>query len=324
LRIAVVPMSYELLLQSVNSYLLIVAGLVALYYGADWMVDSSCSIAMRFGVPPVMVGLTIVAAGTSMPEAVVSVQATLNDKGGLSIGNVIGSNTLNIALVLGLSAMLQPLEVARRVVKADIPTMILLSFLVFVFFEDHVISRWEGMFLLLCMVSYILGNIVAAREEEGHVGDGVELGESLGHDLTFLIVGMALLAFGSDWLVVGSVDVARDWGVSDAVIGLTVVAIGTSSPELVTSVVAAYKKHADLAVGNAVGSNISNLCFVLGTAGTVRPLDGSGVETLDFLIMLLFALIMLPTAWTGYSLDRKEGVAFVGIYVVYLFLIWPF
>ncbi len=326
-RSSSIPAMYESLLSSINSYVLIIAGLMALYYGAEWMVGASCSLAVRMGIPPVMVGLTIVAAGTSMPEAVVSVQASMADKGPLALGNVLGSNILNIALVLGIAAIMQPLKVQKRLVKADIPSMILLSVLAFVFFEDQVFSQRESMFLLFCMVSYIVGNIVAARqqgEEVASEGDEeIEVGKSAERDVLALLIGMILLGFGSDWLVNGSVNVAQSLGVSEAVIGLTVVSIGTSSPELATSIAAALRKQTDLAVGNAVGSNIANLCFVIGTAGTVAPLSGVGINLIDFIFMMALAFVMLPTAWTGYELSRQEGVFFVGTYLIYLVLIWP-
>ncbi len=317
---------YESILSSINSYVLIIAGLMALYYGAEWMVGSSCSLAVRMGIPPVMVGLTIVAAGTSMPEAVVSVQSSLAGKGALAVGNVLGSNILNIALVLGIAALIQPLRVQKRLVKADIPSMILLSVLAFVFFEDGIFSQRESLFLLFCMLSYIVGNIVAARqagEIEGEPDEEIEVGKSAERDVLALLIGMILLGFGSDWLVTGSVNVAQNLGISEAIIGLTIVSIGTSSPELATSITAALRKQTDLAVGNAVGSNIANLCFVIGSAGTVAPLAGVGINLIDFLFMMVLAFVMLPTAWTGYELSRQEGVFFVGTYLIYLVLIWP-
>ena len=250
--------------------ILIIGGLVMLYFGADWLVQGAVTIALHFGLSPLLVGLTVVALGTSLPEALVSVQASLDNQGGMALGNVIGSNILNIALILGLSALIQPLKVDSHLVKADVPLLVGASFLLIVLLEDFHISRMEGAFLLLGIVFYVTGNIMTVKKTspaEDKI-EGMEIPEDpknhLLRDIGFLILGLLALSFGSNFLVSGAVDLARIWGLSEALIGLTIVSIGTGTPELATALMAAYRKTADIAIGNAVGSNIFNILFVVG------------------------------------------------------------
>ena len=198
-----------------------------------------------------------------------------------------------------------------------------------VLLEDFHISRMEGAFLLLCIVGYVAGNIMTVKRtppEENKI-EGVEVPEdhskNLWRDISFLFIGLIALAFGSNFLVTGAVDLARIWGLSEALIGLTIVSIGTGTPEMATALMAAYRKRADLAIGNAVGSNLFNIMFVLGIAALVAPLDGKGISSIDLYVMLGVTILLLPTVWTGRILDRKEGFLFLAIYVGYLYHLWP-
>ena len=309
--------------------ILIVGGLVLLFFGADWLVKGAVTMALHLGLSPLIVGLTVVALGTSLPEALVSVQASLDNQGGLALGNVIGSNILNIALILGLSALIQPLKVDSHLVKADVPLLVGASFLLMVLLEDFHISRMEGAFLLLGIVFYVCGNIMTVKRtspEEDKI-EGMEIPEdpskNLLRDIGFLILGLIALAFGSNFLVSGAIDLARIWGLSEALIGLTIVSIGTGTPELATALMAAYRKTADIAIGNAVGSNLFNIMFVVGLAGLVAPMDATGINSSDLYVMFGLTILLLPTVWTGMVLDRKEGFLFVAIYVAYLYYLWP-
>ena len=309
--------------------LYITGGLVLLFFGADWLVQGAVTLALHLGLSPLIVGLTVVALGTSVPEALVSVQAALGHQGGIALGNVIGSNILNIALILGLSAFFNPLKVDSHLVKADVPLLAGATFMLVVLLEDFHISRMEGAFLLLCIVGYVAGNIMTVKRtppEENKI-EGVELPEdhskNLWRDISFLFIGLIALAFGSNFLVTGAVDLARIWGLSEALIGLTIVSIGTGTPEMATALMAAYRKRADLAIGNAVGSNLFNIMFVLGIAALVAPLDGKGISSIDLYVMLGVTILLLPTVWTGRILDRKEGFLFLAIYVGYLYHLWP-
>ena len=315
----------ELLLIS----LYISGGLVLLYFGADWLVKGAITLALHLGLSPLIVGLTVVALGTSIPEALVSVQAAIGHQGGIAIGNVVGSNILNIAMILGLSALISPLKVDSHIVKADVPLLAGATFMLVVLLEDFHISRMEGAFLLLCIVGYVVGNIMTVKKTapEDNKIDGLEVqkdsGKTFWRDIALLIVGIITLGFGANFLVTGAVDLARIWGLSEALIGLTIVSIGTGTPELATALMAAYRKSADLAIGNAVGSNLFNIMFVLGIAGLVAPLDATGINPSDLYVMLAVTLLLLPTVWTGRVLDRKEGFMFLAIYVGYIYHLWP-
>ena len=309
--------------------LYIIGGLVLLYFGADWLVKGAMTLALNLGLSPLIVGLTVVALGTSVPEALVSVQAAIGHQGGIAIGNVVGSNILNIALILGLSALITPLKVDSHLVKADVPLLSGATFMLVVLLEDFHISRMEGAFLLLCIVGYIVGNVLTVKKttlEENKI-EAMEVPENPGNnfwrDIALLIVGIITLGFGSNFLVTGAVDLARLWGLSEALIGLTIVSIGTGTPELATALMAAYRKSADLAIGNAVGSNLFNIMFVLGLAGLVAPLDAIGINSSDLYVMLAVTILLLPTVWTGRILDRKEGFLFLAIYFGYLYYLWP-
>ena len=307
----------------------IIGGLILLYFGANWLVQGAITLALHLGLSPLIVGLTVVALGTSVPEALVSVQAAIGHQGGIALGNVIGSNILNIALVLGLSAFFNPLKVDSHLVKADVPLLVGSTFMLVVLLEDFHISRMEGSFLLLCIVGYVAGNIMTVKRTspEKNKIEGVEVPENLSksmwRDIIFLFIGLITLAFGSDFLVTGAVDLARILGLSEALIGLTIVSIGTGTPEMATAMMAAYRKRSDLAIGNAVGSNLFNIMFVLGIAALVAPLDGKGISSIDLYVMLGVSILLLPTVWTGRILDRKEGFLFLAIYVGYLYHLWP-
>ena len=307
----------------------IIGGLILLYFGANWLVQGAITLALHLGLSPLIVGLTVVALGTSVPEALVSVRAAIGHQGGIALGNVIGSNILNIALILGLSAFFSPLKVDSHLVKADVPLLAGATFMLVVLLEDFQISRMEGAFLLLCIIGYVAGNIITVKRispEENKI-EGVEVPEdhskNLWRDISFLFIGLIALAFGSNFLVTGAVDLARILGLSEALIGLTVVSIGTGTPEMATALMAAYRKRADLAIGNAVGSNLFNIMFVLGIAALVVPLDGKGISSIDLYVMLGVTILLLPTVWTGRILDRKEGFLFLAIYVGYLYHLWP-
>ena len=309
--------------------LYITGGLVLLFFGADWLVQGAVTLALHLGLSPLIVGLTVVALGTSVPEALVSVQAALGHQGGIALGNVIGSNILNIALILGLSSLILPLKVDSHIVKADVPLLTGATFMLVVLLEDFHISRMEGAFLLLCIVFYVTGNIMTVKRtspEEDKI-EGMEIpedsGKTLWRDVGFLILGIVTLGFGANFLVTGAVDLARIFGLSEALIGLTIVSIGTGTPELATALMAAFRKTPDLAIGNVVGSNLFNIMFVLGIAGLVAPLDGKGISSVDLYVMLGVTILLLPTVWTGRTLDRKEGFLFLAIYVGYLYHLWP-
>jgi cation:H+ antiporter len=306
-------------------YLLyIFASLVVLYFGANFLVKGAASLAERFGVSALVVGLTVVAFGTSTPELIVSVQATMDGFGGISIGNVVGSNIANIGLILGLSALIFPLKANMQLIRIDTPVMILTSIVFLVFFLDNRIGRIEGVGFVLAIVGYSIFNIVKSRKEHQkkvlkEFEDSVpKVTRHWSLDVLFILAGLAALIIGSEFLVKNSVNLARLIGLSEAVIGLTIVAVGTSTPELATSIVAALKKQPDIAIGNVVGSNIFNILGILGVASIVKPISTPDINLADILVMIVMSLLLLPFIKTGFTLRRWEGALLMAIYIGYV------
>lgn len=314
----------------------IIAGLALLVGGGEVLVRGASNLAAIIGMSPLVVGLTVVSFATSAPEFAVTMRAVLSGSPGLAVGNVVGSNIANILLVLGVAAIITPLTVKSRVVRFDVPVMIGLSLLATVLALNGVIARWQGGLLVLCLVGYVWWTVRISRSDpEGEkekldpswtAGDirGEPQPERSGRNVLgsvmFVVVGVALLVVGANSLVAGATTIATSLGLSDLVIGLTIVAVGTSLPELATGVIAAIRGERDLAVGNAVGSNIFNLGAVLGLAAILSP-DGivipEGAQNLDFLLMTGVAILLLPVVYTGYAVGRWEGILFVAYYVAY-------
>ncbi len=315
------------------SGLLVLAGFVALYYGAEWLVKGSSALALRFGLPPLLVGLTVVAYGTSSPEMVVSVMATLQGEGDLAIGNIVGSNILNIGLILGLTALITPLRMEFQLLKFDSPFMVGISFLFLWMFRDFQIDRVEGVILVGLAVSYTLASIVIAkRTVTPHVEEEYQdeiaaittgTGPSLGKLTLLIIGGLVVLIAGSRAFVIGASDLARMWGVSEALIGLTIVSVGTSLPELASSLIAAYRKQADIAIGNIVGSCIFNILAIAGVASIVKPIVAPGISQVDLWVMIAMAVVFIGMAFTGFIIRRWEGAALLLGYGGYLAWLWP-
>lgn len=303
----------------------VVAGLVLLYFGAEWLVRGSSELAIRFGISPLVVGLTVVAFGTSAPELVVSVKANLDGSGGMAIGNVVGSNICNIALVLGVGAVIFPLGIQRQVVRREMPVLLGSTLVFLVMIKDGVIGRLEGGALFVGVLIYVIASLVQARKEDPNVSEDLDpelikaaKAGGLGRvslNIFLIVIGALLLVLGADRMVVGGESIARFYGVPDAIIGLTLFAFGTSLPELATSVVAAMKKEGDIIVGNAVGSCIFNLLAVVGLAGIVFPLKGEGVTVIHLAVMLALTVILMPMMLHRMKLDRWEGALLVTGYL---------
>lgn len=306
---------------SAAALLLLLAGLVLLVLGAELMVRGASRLALALGMSPLMVGLTVVAYGTSAPELATSVGAALNGQPDIALGNVIGSNIANVLLILGMSALVAPLVVARQLVWLDVPIMVCASILVLLMAWDGDLSRGTGVVLLCSAVAYTLLQIYLAKRESA---DGSERPYKkhtpLWQNLLLVAAGLVLLVLGARWLVDGAVTLAQALGLSELVIGLTVVAIGTSLPELATSMVAALRGERDMAVGNIVGSNVFNLLAVLGAAVALTP-GGMAVSVaavnFDLPVMTAVAVACLPIFFTGHSIRRWEGALFLGYYVAY-------
>jgi len=307
---------------------LLILGLAALTFGAEGLVRGSASLAIRLGLTPLIIGLTIVAFGTSTPELVVSLGASLNNQGDISIGNVVGSNIFNIGIILGLTALLCPVKVSLQVIKQDCPIMIVVSLLSLFLITKGTISRLAGIALFTALVAYTGFTVWLARkgvssEIEQQFQDGVpSQSKSLYRDLLFIGGGLLLLVAGSRLLVVSATDIARLVGISEAVIGLTIIAAGTSMPELATSIVAALRRQPDIAVGNVVGSNIFNILGILGVASIAKPLSATGITKLDLWVMVVFSIALLPFLYTDLKLQRWEGGLLLFGYGAYLWVLW--
>lgn len=302
---------------------MILAGLVLLYFGAEGLVRGSASLALRFGMTPLMVGLTIVAFGTSSPELVVSIKAAFNGFGDIAVGNVVGSNIFNIAVILGFAALVRPLKVKDQILRTDTPIMIAVSLLLVLFLRDRMITRPEAAILAAGIIAYMILSVHLSRKEAASADIPAKTGKSLFLDLLFVVGGLGMLIAGSNFLVNGTVKLATYLGVSQAVIGLTIVAAGTSLPELATSVVAGIRGEDDIAIGNIIGSNIFNILCILGVAPFFGQVKTGGIQVLDLGFMLGTAALLLPLMWSRLRIGRAEGVILVLLYGSYLFLIWP-
>jgi len=310
--------------------LLVILGLLLVFIGAEALVRGSASLAMRLGVSPLLIGLTIVAYGTSFPELIVSVRATLIGLGDISIGNIIGSNIFNIALILGLAALVRPLKVKIQLIKTDAPLMIVTALLLVAFFFDRFLSRIEGLIFVSGIVIYTLAIILIAHSERNQTRPENHLEEGLPHtlkniwlDLLFITAGFTLLFFGANVFIDNSVQLARILHVTEAIIGLTIIAAGTSIPELATSVIAARRNQADIALANVIGSNIFNILGILGISAFINPIQGVNIQNLDLWWMVGTTIALMFMLWSGYILRRWEGLVLLVSYLVYLILLWP-
>ncbi len=313
--------------------LLFIAGLVCLIVGAEALVRGASRLAAALGVSPLVIGLTVVAFGTSAPEFAVSIKAALGGQSDITVGNVIGSNVFNVLAILGLSALIAPLTVARKLVRLEVPLLIGASLLALALGLDGGFGRIDGFVLFAALIAYLGFLLYQGKEESAGVRDAnaTEFGAS-GQaasgwlvNLALIIGGLAMLVLGSRWLVDSAVAMARYLGVSELVIALTVVAAGTSLPEVVTSAIAAARGETDIAVGNVVGSSLFNILGVLGLASLLAP-GGIGITDavigFDLPIMIVIAFACLPVFFTGGRISRGEGALFLGYYVAYtLYLI---
>lgn len=303
-----------------------VVGLAALTAGGEWLLRGAVSLAAVLRIKPVIIGLTVVSAATSMPEFFTSLFGTLKGSDGLAIGNIVGSNIANVGFILGIAALISPLMIRVRLIKIDVPILIGIS-LLFVALCWNSLSRGDGVILLVLLVGYLFFLVKEAREDvtgeqlmEEELEDQLQK-RSLPASFVWVIVGSLALALGADFLVRSSVEIAARWGVNEVLVGLTVVALGTSLPELAASVVAAVRKHADLCAGNVVGSNLFNLIFVTGLVATVNPIEvEQKLFRVEFPFMLLFAVLLLPLFFSGKILSRKEGLILLILYAAFLSL----
>jgi len=313
-----------------NTILLFIVGLVTLIVGADLLVRGATRLAAAFGVSPLIIGLTIVAIGTASPEIAVSLQAAASGQGDLTLGNVLGSNIFNILFILGVTSVVAPIVIAEQLIRKDAPIMLGISLITLTLVLDGNLGMIDGLLLLFGLIAYTMFAIKQSRQESKAVQK--EYAEAFApkekpstrntiFNVVFILIGLALLVLGSNWLVESASEIAKSLGVSELVIGLTIVAVGTSLPEVATSVIAALKKENDIAVGNAVGSNIFNLLGVLGIGSVVAP-EGIAVASrtlqFDLPVMVFVALVTLPIFYIDSRISRLEGGLLLSYYILYM------
>lgn len=308
------------------TYILFVIGFVFLVKGAGYLVDGSSSIAQRIGISQLVIGLTIVSFGTSAPELLVNIVASLRGAGDIGIGNVLGSNIANIFLILGVAAAIYPLRIKKSTTWKEVPLNFLSALVLLALANDllidgaesSVLSRIDGIILIFFFIIFVYYTIGLAKAEQNHDGKTKQHGtlKSLG----MVTVGIVGLALGGQWVVNGAMDIASRFGLSEALIGLTIVAVGTSLPELATSAMAAYKRNADIAIGNVVGSNLFNIFWVLGLSAIIKPLPFRPEINTDILVYLGAAIMLFAFAFTGKKkhVSRLDGWIFLVCYVVYI------
>jgi len=308
---------------------LFVLGLLLLVAGAELLVRGASKLALSLGISPLVVGLTVVAFGTSSPELAVSVQSAWSGRVDIALGNVVGSNIFNALFILGISAVIMPLLVHQQLIRQEVPVMIGVSLLLWALAADGGISRWDGLLFVGLLSVYTFLVIRQSRRETGAIreeyresmpGDGQAWDRHWGIQVLLVLVGLGLLVLGAHWLVEAAVTVARELGMSELIVGLTIVAAGTSLPEVATSILAAIRGERDIAVGNVVGSNIFNILAVLGISAGVAP-DGLAVApsllAFDLPVMIAVAVACLPIFYTGHLIARWEGALFLAYYAAY-------
>ncbi len=311
-----------------------IGGFLLLVIGAELLVRGASSLALAAGISPLVVGLTVVAFATSAPELSVTLQSSLNNTPDLAVGNIVGSNITNLLLILGLVAIIAPFPIDQRLVRLDVPILIGVSTLFYVFGLNNGIEQWEGVVLFVLLIGYLILAIALSRREKRKVKK--EYSETytstfkkrnavnLFLNFFLCVIGVGVLILGSDWLVFASITTARFLGIDELIIGLTIIAVGTSLPEIATSIMAAIRGKRDIATGNVIGSNLFNLLCVGGITSLVTP-GGLGISQqalqFDIPVLLSATLACLPIFYRGYRLDRWEGLLFVFYYIVYIFFI---
>ncbi len=304
---------------------LVVIGLAGLFFGGNWLVRGASNIAISFGVSTLIIALTFVAIGTSMPEMLVSVQAALQGNSDLSLGNIVGSNIANIGLILGATGLVTPIAVQAVLLRREIPIMILFTIFTYILTLDGQIGRVDGLLLLFSFAGFnTMFYFLAKREQDAAQHLLADLDESSKDkvdrpkEFAFLVGGVVVLVAGANFMVQGAVNIAVALGVPELIIGITLVAFGTSLPELAASIAAAFRKESDIAIGNVVGSNIANLLLILGVTSFLQPINVNSAEIqLEFLVMLGFAFLLIPFA-RNRELGRFESAIFLGAYIAFI------
>lgn len=308
-------------MMSILTIILLLVGFVFLIKGADFFVEGASDLATKLKIPAMIIGLTIVAFGTSAPEAAVSVSSALTGSNAIAVSNVIGSNIFNLLAVIGVTAIIYKINITKESLRQDFPVLLGSSLLLLLFiFTGSQISRIEGIILLVLIIVYISYLILKSKKESSNMPVGtVHL--TTGRIVVYIVAGIAGIILGGNLVVESAKDIALSIGMSETLVGLTIVSIGTSLPELITSVTAAYNKKTDIAIGNAIGSNIFNVLFILGLTDTISPITTTGIMFTDTIIMIVITIITYILAYDKYDFNKKDGMILVGLFIVYMIYI---
>lgn len=309
------------------TYLFLILGLITLILGGDLLVRGATTIALRAKISPLVIGMTVVSFGTSAPELLVSLKSVLNGHPDVATGGIIGSNISNIGLVLGITLLIFPIKVNRDSLIIDWPMMLLSTLLFFFLAKDGSINRIEGIAFVLILISFLFWLIYRSRKKGKKLASEMELEEIapskkslVFKDISFIILGILGLYFGAEWLINSVVDISKNFGISEKLVSITVVAFGTSVPELTTSVVAAFKKQTDISIGNLIGSNIFNILAILGITGIIHPIAISdSINQFDNYFLLGITLILFPLMFFGKKITYRSGLVLISIYVFYIY-----
>ena len=305
----------------------LILGIIGLYFGAEWLVGGSSKLALKIGVSPLVIGLTVVALGTSAPELAVCLRLNLESRPDAALGNIVGSNICNILLILGFSSMIRPLRVHRQIIRKELPILLMVSFALIVMLINKEVASWEGFILCAGIVIYILFSFKGANNSgefkvEGESSSQIDTVSSQGYNgivlIALLLAGLILLVLGAFFFEKGGIGLAKAFGVSEAVIGLTLLAFGTSLPELATSIVACMKNEGDIIVGNSVGSSIFNILAILGITALFKPLSVNDINLIDYSIMIGAVIFCWLFIYKKMELNRIKGVVFLGCYAAYI------
>ncbi|NPC92144.1 calcium/sodium antiporter [Bacillus sp. WMMC1349] len=309
------------------TYILLLVGFVLLIKGADYFVDGASKIATLLHIPPLLVGLTIVAFGTSSPEATVSIFAAIEGNPGVAIGNVVGSNIFNISLVIGVTALINPLKVESNTIRKEIPFTLLASIVLLVlmsdvtlqYFSENLITRSDGLIFLLifAVFMYYIFEVARNSRDDNLQNESKADKRSQGKYIFFTLAGLAAIIVGGEFVVDSSIKIAKTLGMSESLVGLTIVAVGTSLPELITSITAAIKKQSEIALGNIVGSNIFNILFVLGASSIISPLAVESKMFIDVILMIILTIVLFIFSRSHSKIAKSEGVILAIAYIAY-------
>lgn len=301
--------------------IILILGLVLLGIGSTLLVVGAASTAIMFAVRPVIVGLTIVSFATSAPELLVSLVAAVKGSGGISIGNILGSNVINIALVLGISAAIKPIVINKQIITIEIPYMFFISLIFWLLCLDSNIGRMDGIILLFLLIIFLIYSVATAKDKNNHTHTGKPSFFKISKNIFFIIIGIVMLSYGANFVVQEAIIIAEKIGLSQTFIGISIVALGTSLPELATSAVAAAKGESDISVGNVVGSNLFNICLVMGIVGVFNPMAiDKTLHSFQFPFMMFICLILGLIAYFNKGIGKRTGYFFIGLFIIYILI----